>query len=429
MCFSILTFVTPSHATESGCECPLCCRNGLAPTGLPAMYQSLGEIANKKNLLSKTNTAPVSECKLTKPSPNQRDDGADGSVGFPKSSDLAPSTGKRRGIVLHVDFPDVVAKNNQISTWQKRQISTAENFYNMTSYGKYKLKIDTSKKIYRIANNSSFYNLGFAHDAPNKDGAKTREIVYDAMLTADADIDFSKYDFVIVATPKAPSITLQGTVGAPSQPVDGVIFNLAILAPFDAITENEDAFKNTWLAHNIGHVLGLMHGFVPDYSNGTKPAAWDIMWNFAAQDDFIGWNKWKLGWIGDSQVVCLTVGPATQTTHLLSPIGQRGSKNKMIVIKINETTAFAIEVRRKTASDNISKKDEGVIVYRVDTTKGSNFGAYQILSNPSKNKKVRPGFSTTVGTLKQGNSFLTDGYRIKVVKSSPAGDLIAISNR
>ena len=369
----------------------------------------------------------VSDCKLLKPNINQGDDGETGSVGFPRSSYLAHSLGNRKGVVIHVDFPDAFAKKNQRRVWKQRQIATAENHYRMTSYGRYKLQIDSTSKIYRLPTNSTFYNLDVAHDAPNHDGAKTREIVFDAMIAADADVDFSKYDFVVIATPKSPALKLQGTVGAPSIPVDGVVFSLAILAPFDAITENEDAFKNTWLTHNIGHILGLMHGFRPDYSDGTQPAAWDIMWNFAAQDDFIGWNKWKLGWISDDQILCINGFPSSPISKLLSPIGVKSKQTKMAVIKLNETSALVIEVRRKVRFDKISNKDEGVIVYRVDTRLGSNFGAYQIISKPNKGKIVRPGFRTTLGTLKQGETFSFDGIKVRIIKSTKTGDTIKIS--
>ena len=96
------------------------------------------------------------ECKLKKPSNLSMDDGPMGSVGFPKTADALPSTGNVNGLILFADFPDVIAKSDIKSPWISSSIPNAEKLFAFSSYGKMKLKIDLTSKVYRIKNQSTY---------------------------------------------------------------------------------------------------------------------------------------------------------------------------------------------------------------------------------------------------------------------------------
>ena len=371
--------------------------------------------------------APTSDCQLKKPSNLPMDDGPMGSIGFPRETSSMSSIGSHKGLVLFVDFPDVSASSDLKSAWEKSSIPLAESLFNFASYGKFKLKIDMSKKIYRIQKNSEYYALMEAPSGGPIPGApppKLEEVVSDAMTLADADIDFSNYLFVTVATPKSPKLSVGGATGLGPNPrqFDGVTYAKASFQSLDSLTPLDKPYKTLNFAHDIGHLLGLSHPYV---ERAPTHGAWDIMWNFAYQNDFLGWNKWKLEWIAMDQVSCLSRNLDSEVITLLTPIGDPINKNKMVVIKLNSTMALAIELRRKTPFEKLSTINEGVIVYTVDTTKGQGDGPFTLISNTNKRIESQQ-FNLILGTMRKGESTKTNGFEIKVIHSNSVGDYVSI---
>ena len=211
-------------------------------------------------------------------------------------------------------------------------------------------------------------------------------------------------------------------MGQNSKQFDGVTYTYGDFIPFDGITPLDKPYRTLNFTHDIGHMLGLMH---PYDVTGPYMGAWDIMMNFAFQNDFLGWNKWKLNWITDDQVSCVPAESKISYTQILSPIGIANNDKKMIVIKLSATQALAVEVRRKSPFEDLQTSDEGVIVYKVDTTKGSGSGPYTIVSNPEKVIYYQ-GINLVLGTMKPGESITDSGYVITVLQSVTAGDYVSI---
>jgi M6 family metalloprotease-like protein len=206
---------------------------------------------------------------------------------------------------------------------------------------------------------------------------------------------------------------------------DGVTYTKANFMPLDALTPLDKAFRTLNFTHDIGHMLGLMHPYITTGQGQPVIGAWDIMWNFALQNDFFGWNKWKLDWITDEQISCLSSSPTKILTQLLSPIGSPTKSQKMVVIKLSDASALVIEVRRKTPFENLKSSDEGVIVYKVDSTKVDGSGPFTLVSNQKKEITYQ-NFRQILGTMKPGESVLNSGYEISVLKSVTTGDYISI---
>ena len=369
------------------------------------------------------------DCKLKKPSNLSMDDGPMGSVGFPKTADALPSTGNVKGLILFADFSDVIATSDIKSPWINSSIPNAEKLFAFSSYGKMKLKIDLTSKVYRIKNKSTYYNLmadpsggPIAGSSPPKlDG-----VITDALIAADQDIDFSQYAFVTVATPQSPTLAISGVTGMGPSPkqFDGVTYTKANFMPLDSLTPLDKAYKTLNFTHDIGHMLGLMHPYITGEGQPIT-GAWDIMWNFAFQNDFFGWNKWKLDWITDEQISCLSSSPTKSLTQLLSPIGDPSKSKKLMVIKLKGASALVIEVRRKSPYENLKPSDEGVIVYKVDSTKTQGSGPFTIISNLGKMLTYQ-NFQGILGTMKPGESVSNSGYKISVVQTGNFGDIVEV---
>jgi hypothetical protein len=364
-------------------------------------------------------------------------DGERGSVGFPRDSDAISSEGFHKALLLYVDFPDAVADATLVSTFQER-IPAVEKFLAASSYSKFKLTIEPTAKIYRLQNPSTLYNLFEAPEGGPIAGStpKLQDLLLDSMAAADKDIDFSKYLFITVAAPLSKTLTLSGAFGLSprdTEKFDGVKYNFASFSPLDSVLPVSQYNKNWNWTHDIAHMLGLMHPFERE-----DRIAWDIMYNFAPQPDFMGWNKWKLNWIADDQVYCLRNSMDKKIVTLLSPVGVASQLKKILVIQSNPAYALVVEVRRETSFDRSSflREQGGVIVYRVDTTKQGNTGSpnagpFKILSNLQKKITYVSNDSNqipyTIGTMKQGESLEVEGVRIEVLQSTTEGDYVSVS--
>jgi hypothetical protein len=90
---------------------------------------------------------------------------------------------------------------------------------------------------------------------------------------------------------------------------------------------------------------------------------------------FLGWEKWKLGWIDAEQIRCLAAAGSHEFT--LAPTETAGGV-KLVVVPTSASTAYAIEVRRPLGMDSLDC-DQGVLVYTVDAAAASGHGGLKVL--------------------------------------------------
>jgi len=363
----------------------------------------------------------TSECKLARGGNN-----SDLYIGFPRDGKYPPAVGDRKTVVLFVDFADLSPNPKAVSEMKNVQIPHAEKTFEMISYGKYRLKFDLVEKVYRLPSTSdSYLKAGFENHPLSKPmrAMDHQKVISETVKAADADIDFSKYDFLNIITPDWKELVEPGASGAPNLNVDGKTFFLSNSGPPSEYIG--DPTKINFTTHEVGHIIGLTH--IYDYSNQQYSANWDFMGATFAMTDLIGWNKFFLSWIEDSQVNCLSSSSTTQSVHLLTSVGSSTPGTKMVIIKLSPTTALGIENRRQTEMDKLKSSDEGVIVYKIDTTKVDGTGAIKVLSNLNKLVPDKVGNAAPISTMTPGESITTDGFTIKVLKRSTNGDFISIS--
>ncbi|KAL0937033.1 uncharacterized protein CTRU02_209249 [Colletotrichum truncatum] len=291
--------------------------------------------------------------------------------------DCAPSTGTLRGLLLFVDFSDEPATETAKELHDTFFPGTNQ-WYHTSSYGKLALNITTNPdKFYRMPKTAARYNFGRGlsyedHLEYILDAFKAWQETSDVQVSSSSDPLFDV--LYIVATANARSISTSATLTSPVHTLDNkLIASRAVtLGP-----EDDPGYWEKVFQHETGHALCL-----PDMYPLTDadPAKWTGNWDIMAtiQDhsqDFFAWNKWRLGWLDDNQIDCIS--ESGSTTHQLTALETVGGV-KAVVIKQSETEALVAEVR----SNNGVDKDvcsPGVLLYTVSTNVATGEGPFRVI--------------------------------------------------
>ncbi|MGW0901713.1 M6 family metalloprotease domain-containing protein, partial [Streptomyces goshikiensis] len=198
-----------------------------------------------------------------------------------------------------------------------------------------------------------------------------RQLVEHIVKAADSEVDFSRYDLVnILVTPNAGpsaldtvlSVTFSGNGEAPV--ADGVpLANTSFI--YSRQDDGSGSYRETGyrvLPHENGHVFGLPDLYTAE--GGGAVGHWDIMSeDWGANNDLLGWHKWKLGWLDSTQISCAAKSGVSD--HTLSPLALRGGM-KLAFIPLSESAGYAVEVRTQAGNDE-AVCEPGVLIYKVDS--------------------------------------------------------------
>ena len=261
---------------------------------------------------------------------------------------VAPSVGTVRAILLLVHASDVPPDESVAGP--QAQFDAASAWLRAVSYGRLDLRAETLPRWLSLPLTSREYLA---------DGA---QLLRDAVAAADPFVDFSRYDIVYLApaskTPETATSAILNSFGARA---DGR--EVRFWVPFDAGFAAPDNDLPSLLLHETGHLLGL-----PDLYRVGVPGSfhrWDLMtgpgrWPM----ELLAWHRWKLGWLGGRQVVCI-VGRRTSVATI-SPLERPGGV-KAVFVKADDDRVIAVEVRARLGYD-ATLCETGVLAYQVDQT-------------------------------------------------------------
>ncbi|MEU5973838.1 M6 family metalloprotease domain-containing protein [Streptomyces sp. NPDC047315] len=287
------------------------------------------------------------------------------SEGLPTPPGYSPSTGEVRALNLLIDFPDAVGPGEAADRLGEFFPQTAE-WFRTSSYGRLDYLAKTPVKGW-LRMPMPFTSYGIERGAPYDPAY--RKLVEDVVTVADPKVDFSEYDLVnILVTPNAGpsaldtvlSVTFSGNTDAPV--ADGVPLANASFV-YSRQDDGSGSYAETGyrvLPHENGHVFGLPDLYTAD--GGAEVGHWDIMSeDWGANNDMLGWHKWKLGWLDPEQIHCASASGSAE--YALTPLATAGGA-KMTFVPVSADTGYAVEVRTRAGNDEAVCRP-GVLIYRV----------------------------------------------------------------
>jgi M6 family metalloprotease-like protein len=298
--------------------------------------------------------------------------------------------------MLFVDFPDASASEDPTALY-RQVVPDAEQWMRAVSYGRVSLTVDPVAHWYRMPRASTDY--GFAAGQPTFQ--QQRDYMADAIAAANPDVDFSRYDLVYVVSAKGAAIPLSPAFVAPSPdwgvPVDGTVIRYGIT--FGADLRGPAGWGAAILDHETEHSLGLPDLYDTStigtsYWDGLRfVGGWDVMSWLGLHPGLMAWDRWRLGWLGDSQVDCLAPGSGS-VVRTLEPTSVDGPGLKALVVPVSATRAYVLEVRERVGVDS-RLCDGGLLLSTVDTSVGTGQGPIRVVSS----QPPAPWAYTTCGPL------------------------------
>ncbi|MER5181866.1 M6 family metalloprotease domain-containing protein [Streptomyces sp. NPDC002896] len=303
------------------------------------------------------------------------------SEGMPTATGYARSTGTVRALNLMVDFPDVPGEGSAMDRLAEFFPQT-QDWFRTSSYGHLDYRPEAPIDHW-LRMPKKFADYGIQRGAPFDPGY--RRLVDDIVAKADPDVDFRKYDLVnILITPNAGpsaldtvlSVTFAGNRDAPT--ADGVpIANASFI--YSRQDDGSGTYAETGyrvLPHENGHTFGLPDLYTQE--GGSAVGHWDIMSeDWGANNDLLGWHKWKLGWLDNGQISCASTRGTSE--HVVTPLSRAGGQ-KLLFIPLTEKTGYAVEVRTKAGNDEAVCKP-GVLIYRVDADIDTGHGPITVMDS------------------------------------------------
>ncbi|MFJ2649030.1 M6 family metalloprotease domain-containing protein [Streptomyces sp. NPDC087420] len=350
------------------------------------------------------------------------------SEGVPTPPGYSPSTGTVRALNLMIDFPDAPGPGDALGRLGEFFPQTSE-WFRTSSYGRLDYRPEAPVTSW-LRMPQDFTAYGIVRGSPYEPGY--RKLVEDLVRVADPKVDFSEYDLInVLVTPNAGpsaldtvlSVTFSGNGDAPH--ADGVpLANTSFV--YSRQDDGSGSYAETGyrvLPHENGHVFGLPDLYTPQ--GGGTVGHWDIMSeDWGANNDLLGWHKWKLGWLDDSQISCAATGGSSE--HLLGPLATAGGP-KLTFVPISKDAGYAVEVRTRAGNDDAVCRP-GVLIYRVDTGVDTGRGPVTVADSAKTSGGCtrRPNVHAELSDApyRPGESFVdrSNGIRIAVVGEERGGE-------
>ena len=159
-----------------------------------------------------------------------------------------------------------------------------------------------------------------------------------------------------------------------------------------AVTFGRDSYTRGFrvLVHETGHLFGLpdLYLFKPETDLRAPVGAWDIMCDLDQGRHFLGWHKYKLDWLDESQLIYFSSGElSVRLTSLESAQGV-----KMIVLPSEDSSRlYIVEIAQALGEEKKEFRNKGLLIYTVDAKKATGFEPVRVLRCGSRSEDPAVG--------------------------------------
>lgn len=335
--------------------------------------------------------------------------------GLPNPSYKLPSLGAVKTAVLFADFSDAPASQTPEELFSVIS-PNAEKFFNDTSYGRLNWVLEPHFVWLRLSQPSAHYGEGIR----SYDGHL--EFIQEAVDLAEADVDFSTVDSVIVMVPpQATNVGYGPAFGADSgqgYQADGKVFSNGVTSGADL-----PAWGFLWLNHESGHTMGLPDLYAYQYDGNNYDNLHRFVGGFGLMGfidgkapEYFAFERWQLGWLDDAQIFCQPEGEQTTTISAIETSGGI----KAVIIPVSQNKVVVVESRRAVGYDAELPK-QGALVYTVDTSIYSGEGTlavYPVLANDPYR------YESPLGV---GESVTVEGVTVTVLETTDQSDTVQVT--
>ncbi|MEW5759718.1 MAG: M6 family metalloprotease domain-containing protein, partial [Candidatus Thermoplasmatota archaeon] len=291
-------------------------------------------------------------------------------------------TGQKRVVVLLIEFQDVLHSSTYDKSYYENKVNGSKSlrtYYNEVSYNKFLIYNVTVSSWYKSAQNLAYYGApsSGSHDSD------TYRLVTEAVNLADAEIDFSNMDYLIVVhagNDEARSHNPNDIWSHMGYDYDKPNVDGKTIEYYAMVAENSPI--GTY-AHEFGHLLFLPELYDTDYSSDGV-GLWCLMaagselgagYNGETPSHLCAWAKEKLGWVSPILV---------SSNRYKEPIEDVETTGKVYKLQIPSSSQyFLVENRQKKGFDSYLP-GSGLLIWHIDPFK---LGSW-IPNNDEKHKGV-----------------------------------------
>jgi hypothetical protein len=253
----------------------------------------------------------------------------------------------------------------------------------------------------------------------------------DVVAATDPVIDYRGVNIAIVVPPAgtSASVLAQATIGS-LQTNEG--FVALGMSEYAHLAENPRSSRFSVLGHPFWWIHEMFHsgvGFDDHYGDTQQNINSEYgMGHLTLMTPFGGdlttWEKWRLGFMRDSQVQCKNSGESS--THWIAPSTVQTAESKAIVIRISATRVLIVETLRPAGLYyKIPLQTQGALVYEVDLLETGHGLGYKLSLPVGRSVSSDPFFMASY-PLKQGEFTISNGYKITIVESGTFGDVVKV---
>ena len=282
----------------------------------------------------------------------------------PRSIDLG-AKGVVKAVMVFIDFSDVQGTGS-FDDIKQRIVDDAIDWFRRESYGRLHFSVETPVLQWR-----RMPEPATAYADIKKSWASHQSYISTALkLFSGEEIAFDAYQLAYVVAAETPADPrYQGVLDNSPTLSAGIEVGTNNGTVHHAVTFGRDSYHRSCrvLVHETGHLFGLpdLYLFHVDADELLTPAgAWDIMCDLDQGRHFLGWHKYKLGWLDESQLIHFNSDELAVTLTSL----ETAHGVKMIVLPGEHSSQLYIVEVAQALGEAEQFRDKGLLVYTVDAS-------------------------------------------------------------